>query len=133
MNMIGFSNNYTKIHGQTSGTLIAVAKVDYYKLPKEGLLYDVLCKDGHGNKFHAFDIFSMMDEKDLHNLVQLTFMGNDMIPFSTYRKCPETHGNGVPYAELLGQKFAFKFKGEELPNELSDEVEASEVCVKIFE
>ena len=132
MNLIGFSHNYTKIHGQTSGTLIAVAKVDYYKLPKEGLLYDVLCKDGHGNKFHAFDIFSMMDECKLRNLVQLTFMGNDMIPFTTYRLCPETKDDSVPYTDLIGQKFAFKFKGEKLPNELSDEVEASKECVKIF-
>ena len=133
MHLIGFSHNYTKIHGQTSGTLIAVAKVDYYKLPKEGLLYDVLCKDGHGNKFHAFDIFSKMGEEDLHNLVQLTFMGNNMIPFTTYRKSPEYYGGEIPYHSLIGHTFAFKFKDEELPPVFAKEIELTIGAVKIFD
>ena len=39
---------------------------------------------------------------------------------------------GGKYENLVGQEFAFKFKGEELPKELADKVESTENCVKIF-
>ena len=133
MNIIGFSHHYDKIHGQTHGKLLSVDFVNYFDIPTEGLCYDVLCTDENGNKFHAYDIFASMDGDSINKLVQFTFMGNDMIPFTTYRQMSNNPDVFGKYENLVGQEFAFKFKGEELPKELAEKVSKTKNCVKIFD
>ena len=119
MNLIGFSHHYKKLHGQESGTLISVEKIEVSEktVPFITRVYDTEyigvggCSNYHPFKYGVGDM-----------CLRLTFIGNLGIPFTTYRDIPEeywpfgkTRGEyrfSLPYAELLKQNFAFKFKGE---------------------
>ena len=117
-NVIGFSHDYVKLYGQKYGTLISVKLVDVDDVfpPKEGLEYDT----------------EYVDLKDINGCyrmergryIQLTFMGNKEIPFTTYRKCCPIPFNDCNTALLMlknfyiGQPFAFKFKGMDIDDDV---------------
>ena len=121
MHLIGFSHHYTKIEGQTFGELIAVRTITPCVtdvLPNAPVYYDTEYIDDHG-------YFKNEPINPQENL-QLVFIGNKQIPFTTYREFIKDyspysiyHYNGIPYSDLIGENFAFKFKGEPLPEDLS--------------
>ena len=139
MHIIGFSHHYTKLHWQTHGTLINVAvlndiQMEAFLNSEESIKYDTQ----HLGIFGApSDAPFNPDER-----LQLTFIGNRQIPFTTYRRVPDnytpwchwkprTYSKDLPYSDLIGHPFAFKFKGEPLPEELA--VQILDECVKIFD
>ena len=135
MHIIGFSHHYTKIHGQTHGILLS-ARVIYEEEFKR--LREDRCT------VYFDSVFTENDKEYVRGIgdderLQLVFIGNRQIPFTTYRKIPESHiisVNGkiltpeTPYIGLIGTSFAFKFKGEKLPKELKDEITSN--SIKIF-
>ena len=123
MNVIGFSHHYTKLHGQTQGELIAVKHFDVTNtsLPPLGRKYDTCYFDDNAEEqFHSLE--------NGHYL-QLTFMGELQIPFTTYRKCFPKPFKDLSEAfwnlekHYIGQNFAFKFRGEELSSQLKKMIE----------
>ena len=127
MHIIGFSHHYTKLWGQTRGELLAVRRVtidaDY---PQAAIAYDTeFLSDEKNEDGVPYKDFYPLPHGDY---LLLVFLGNRAIPFTTYRKIPENYTRWMsnvwdedemkdepPYAELVGQLFAFKFKGEPLP------------------
>ena len=142
MHLIGFSHHYTKMRGQTHGELLTVRKVTIdANYPQAAIAYDTgflsttKNEDGIPNKE-----FYPLPPGDY---LLLVFLGNRAIPFTTYRKIPKNYTRWMsnvwavdemkdepPYAELVGQMFAFKFKGEPMPKELNDEITFG--SIKIF-
>ena len=128
MNIIGFSHKYVKLHGQSYGTLLAVQKVTVDEnFPSDGIWWDTLYETARGHSLRHFHM-------PYGDYLQLVFLGNKHIPFTTYRLCPRhykpfrgvgchAYTKGVPYTDLIGQSFAFKFKGKRLPANLVKEVE----------
>lgn len=107
MNTIKFSHHYPKLHGQTSGTLLAVLPIRIDKnTPKELLEYDTKYaeKVGLGAVFDYFDL-------PTGDYIQLVFLGNLRIPFCTIRKAWPT-SKVEYYKSKIGEEFAIKFKGE---------------------
>lgn len=132
MNIIGFRHHYTKIHGQTHGILLStriLSEEEYRELREDkGAMYiDTVFIGNNGDEYVPQPIEG--------ERLQLVFLGNRMIPFTTYRKIPENYTRWManvwdenemrdepPYAELVGQMFAFKFKGENLPDGLANKI-----------
>lgn len=139
MHLIGFSHHYTKMHGQTHGLLLSVTStkplghrpddaglhydtsyVDFEEFYDEGVKFQRVRERGnHPLKLEDFD----------KPLLQLVFIGREhQIPFTTYREFPKnykplyphsrSYRKDTPYSDLIGDLFAFKFKGEKLPKEL---------------
>lgn len=140
MHIIGFSHHYDKIGGQTYGTLLSVRVLSEEKMRKfleprfnsPAFEMDTSYRDSYG-RMYGHEI--QPDER-----LQLVFIGEHHIPFTTYRKIPQnytpwrksrTYRKSLPYSELIGSLFAFKFKGEDLPKELKDKIPPS--AIKIFE
>lgn len=95
-NRIGFSHHYSKMHGQTYGVLVGVFVyvIDRKWTSEETIAYDT---DG---------VFPLDDGEYL----QLVFIGNKQIPFTTYRK--NTPENREKYCGHEREVFDFYFKGE---------------------
>ena len=131
MHLIGFSHHYTKIHGQTHGILLSariLSEEEYRELWEDkGAMYiDTVSIGDDGDKY--------VPQPIENERLQLVFLGNRQIPFATYRKFPKDWSvdiYGIPYADLLGQPFAFKFKGEALPHEFASKITAA--SVRIFD
>ena len=85
MHIIGFSHHYTKLHDQRYAILCYVEKViiDDELSPKEGLEYDSEWINSQGEKCY----FKLPNGRYL----RLLFMGDLGIPFTTYRKIPDTY------------------------------------------
>lgn len=151
MHLIGFSHHYTKIHGQTYGTLVSVrsTKPLGHRPDDAGLHYDTSYVDFE--EFYDEGVkFQRVRERGNHPLkledfdkplLQLVFVGHEhQIPFTTYREFPAnyvpfyldtwTYDINVPYSDLIGKLFAFKFKGEPLPKRLASKI--TEDSIKIF-
>lgn len=137
MHLIGFSHHYTKIHGQTHGILLS-ARIIYEEEFKR--LREDRCTIYHDSVFSENGKELVRGIGDDERVLQLVFIGNRQIPFTTYRKIPESHiirVNGriltpeIPYIGLVGTRFAFKFKGEALPREFASRITAD--SVKIFD
>ena len=141
MHLIGFSHHYTKMHGQTHGLLLSVTStkplghrpddaglhydtsyVDFEEFYDEGVKFQRVRERGnHPLKLEDFD----------KPLLQLVFIGREhQIPFTTYREFPKDYKpifpqrwlDSLPYSDLIGDLFAFKFKGEKLPKQLADTI-----------
>ena len=141
MNIIGFSHNYTKLCGQTWGTLLSVEEKCLSLAPDPvGIEYDTEYLDGASQEKKHFPLSESSFEKPM---LQLVFIGNHDIPFTTYREVPKEYiptyplaktRTYVPYSDLIGKSFAFKLKGEKLPESIQKWVDTSEVKpVKIFD
>ena len=121
MNLIGFSHNYTKMHGQTHGKLIYVDTVQ-------------IKEEDEGSEWWEYDTeyratFATVQHDDRMLLkydkyVRLVFLGNKGIPFTTYRMEND-------YKNLVGTDFVFKFLGKPIPAELKPP--SGKFNVKIFE
>jgi hypothetical protein len=139
MHLIGFSHHYDKICGQTYGTLLSVRVLSEEEMRKfleprfnsPTFEMDTSYQDEYG-RWYGYEI--QPDER-----LQLVFIGEHQIPFTTYRKIPKnytplrksrTYRKSLPYSELIGSLFAFKFKGEKLPSDLESSIDSS--SVKIF-
>ena len=145
MHIIGFSHHYTKLHNQTFGTLLSVSKtIIGPSFPMEGRDYDteyILENTTGPGRIPCYDWYHFPNGSYL----QLVFIGNKQIPFTTYRKIPDnykpwknrsprTYRKTLPYSDLIGQHFAFKFKGASLPKSLLWRISAKKGgCVRIFD
>ena len=119
MNLIGFSHNYTKLHGQTHGKLIYVDTVQ-------------IKFEDHGSEWWEYDTeyranFAMLEHDDRMLLkydkyVRLVFLGNKGIPFTTYRMEND-------YKDLVGTDFVFKFRGKPIPEELKPPSKTYDVSI----
>lgn len=95
-NRIGFSHHYSKMCGQTRGILAyaSIYIIDSKWFPDETRRYDT---DG---------VFPLDDGV----YIQLVFIGEKQIPFTTYRK--DTPENRAKYCGHEREVFDFYFKGE---------------------
>lgn len=154
MHIIGFSHHYTKIHGQTCGTLVSVRSTkplcnrpDAYGIRYDTEFYEEwqyllleYCREFAFDK--RFGRHYHLKKKDFDKpLLQLVFVGKEhQIPFTTYREFPKnyvpankgsnTYSKAIPYSDLIGEKFAFKFKGEKIPASLEKQINSN--AVRIF-
>ena len=98
---IKFSHHYTKLHGQTSATLLAVFPLRINKdTPKEFLEYDTKFDGGH---------FPLKNGE----YIQLVFIGNLRIPFCTI--LPVLHKKKVMYyTSAIGETFNIKYTKEQV-------------------
>ena len=145
MHIIGFSHHYRKMHGQTWGTLVSVRSTASHKPDRKGISYDTIYENPryikhlrgelHLKPRESLDQWCWypLEEKDFEKpMLQLVFIGAEhQIPFTTYRKFPKDYKpfwpasfmrGALPYTDLIGDKFVFKFKGEELSEELEQKV-----------
>ena len=148
MHIIGFSHHYEKMRGQTHGILLSVrsTKPIGHRPDKTGITYDTVYMNPEYIKWRMGKLhlkarecldtwcYYPLNNDDFEKpLLQLVFLGLDhQIPFTTYRKFPEdykpfysgvrTYRKKIPYSDLIGEVFAFKFKGEELPFGLSNKI-----------
>lgn len=141
MHIIGFSHHYTKMHDQTYGWLLSVRSTKPLgnRPTPSGMLYDTEylsygVQDGEPvtpsvpQKYPVKRYHVLLEEDFDKPMLQLVFIGERQIPFTTYRKFPKnyqplnpgcrTYRKTIPYSDLVGQCFAFKFKGEVLPSGL---------------
>lgn len=142
MHIIGFSHHYTKLHRQTHGVLVNVAvlndiQMEDFLRSADSIKYDTEYLGIFGAPSYAP---FYRDER-----LQLTFIGDRQIPFTTYRYLPKNYTpwgyhqprayrKSLPYSDLIGQLFAFKFKGEPLPEGLANKISGRPGgCVKIFD
>lgn len=145
MHIIGFSHHYTKMHGQTYGTLVSVRKLSDIQFNRllsgdcGGRVYDTEWRDADARLADCSQFAEIQDDERL----QLIFIGEKQIPFTTYREIPKnytpwrksrTYRKSLPYSELIGDIFAFKYKGKELPWGLASKISTRKGgCVKIFD
>ena len=145
MHIIGFSHHYTKLHGQTYGHLLYVCdtKPIGYRPDAYGIRYDTEYNDeGQWQQVvRSLKHYPLRFEDFDKPLLQLVFLGGEhKIPFTTYREFPKdykpfypgrrTYRKTIPYSDLIGCPFAFKFKGEPLPKRLASKI--TEDSIKIF-
>ena len=132
MHLIGFSHHYTKMHGQVCGTLIYSRVLSE---PESRILHNGSLTQAYDTEWRSiYDDIVHYAEIEEDEWIQLVFLGNKQIPFTTYRKFPKDWSvdiHGTPYADLWGKPFAFKFKGEDLPREFASRITAD--SVKIFD
>ena len=130
MHLLGFSHHYDKLCGQTYGTLIAIQRVTIDEnFPVRGLCYDTkyeyVKEDVGSGATHGYGFEKFLNGECL----QLIFLGNYQIPFTTYRQVPSNYQQrevyaprsfvkSIPYSELIGHQFLFKFKGEKLTRKM---------------
>ena len=147
MHIIGFSHHYEKIHRQTHGVLLSVrsTKPLEHRPDAEGIGYDTRYFNPLQYKiwageyklkprewFEEYLHYPLTKEDFDKPLLQLVFIGNKQIPFTTYRHFPKnykpfhpgrrTYRKSLPYSDLIGDIFAFKFKGAELPEGLANKI-----------
>lgn len=143
MHIIGFSHHYTKLHWQTYGKLLYVrsTKPIGYRPDACGIAYDTEYVDFKYDLDDGVPIerikeksYYPLNPEDFDKpLLQLVFLGGEhKIPFTTYREFPKgylpfhpgrrTYRKSLPYSDLIGDVFAFKFKGEELPWGLASKI-----------
>lgn len=141
MNLIGFSHHYTKLHEQTHGILIYVDSIMLISadIGSEWWRYDTEYR-ATSCTYQHYDKFVPNRE-----YVRLVFLGNKGIPFTTYReykkeyipKNPHSlywHNNSphsirIPYSDLIGEEFIFKFRGEAIPDYLKPEDKKYDVII----
>ena len=142
MNLIGFSHHYTKMHGQTHGKLIYVDTVQ-------------IKEEDEGSEWWEYDTeyranFAMLEHDDRMLLthetyVRLVFLGDKGIPFTTYREYKKEYvpknpssiywnryrfiSLRVPYSDLIGEDFVFKFRGKPIPEELKPPSKTYDVSI----
>lgn len=130
MHIIGFSHHYTKLHGQTYGHLLFVrnTKPIGHRPDDYGIRYDTEYSDVGVDAYHpdvvlrGCNYYPLKKEDFDKPMLQLVFLGGEhQIPFTTYREFPKDYKPfypncrpSLPYADLIGDTFAFKFKGEKL-------------------
>ena len=147
MHLIGFSHNYTKLNGEKSGILLSVRSTENIRPSNWGINCDTEYTDFE-TRFTEEGVPIMRIKEASHYplkiedfakpLLQLVFIGElHQIPFTTYREFPKDYKPfypncvpSVPYADLIGDTFAFKYKGEALPQNLANRISAN--AVKIF-
>ena len=89
--IVMFNHDYTKLHGQRSGKLVHAELVKIDKtFPKEALEYDT---DG------------LYELKMGEYYIQLVFLGDKEIPFTTYRN--DNPDNRNKYFNHIGEVFEF--------------------------
>ena len=145
MHLIGFSHHYTKLNGEKCGILLSVRSTENIRPSAWGISCDTeytdfetrYNEDGvHIMRIKESDHYPLKIEDFEKPLLQLVFIGDiHQIPFTTYREFPKDYKPfysnsrpSLPYADLIGDIFAFKFKGEALPKKLANQIDA----VKIF-
>ncbi len=98
MRTIRFSHDYPKLHGQTSGELLAVRPIDIdARTPKELLDYDTAYVGGRYPLRHG-------------RYIQLIFLGNLRIPFCTIRSAwPKS--KVAYYESAVGETFSVETPG----------------------
>lgn len=163
MHIIGFSHDYTKLHSQEYGTLLAVRSTALWCNRPDGigLNYDteywnpkylklLRCEKDAVMRFNPRNppkehLYYPLSYRDFAKpLLQLVFIGNRQIPFTTYREfpkrykpfCPEskTYDKSLPYSDLIGQPFGFKFKGKKLPEWIAQQMPSRKRdAARIFE
>ena len=94
MQTIKFNHIYAKLHGAEFATLLRVDIVDIDSISSAGLLYDTTYFD-HGEKKYF--------RLDSGIYFRLIFIGDDDIPFTTYRKF--NISNSLNYLNSIGQLF----------------------------
>lgn len=144
MNLIGFSHNYTKMHGQTHGKLIYVDSMQIKEEDEGSEWWE------YDTEYRATFATVQHDDRMLlahENYVRLVFLGNKGIPFTTYREYKKEYvpknpssiywnryrfiSLRIPYSDLIGEDFVFKFRGKEISEELNPP--SGKFDVKIFE
>ena len=148
MHVIGFSHHYTKLHNQSSGILVYVRSTEKICPSGFGIYYDTEYETWEKGFVEDTDVplirlketsnYPLKPEDFDKPLLQLVFIGAEhQIPFTTYREFPNDYKPfypnccpSLPYADLIGDTFAFKFKGEELPKNLATRID--ENAVRIF-
>lgn len=98
MERIKFLGNYVKLHNQTSATLLQVNFVDIREVSKELIEYDTLKTDG--SRYEFIDNY----------YIQLIFLGNFGIPFSTLRSM--NYEKMKYYVSNLNKEFKIEVIGE---------------------
>lgn len=96
MKWIKFSGDYPKLHGQTTGELLAVKNIRIDKeTPKELIEYDTTKSDGTKYPLKTGDY------------IQLIFLGDLNIPFCTIRSNRTKWGGDKLeyYSKLIGEVF----------------------------
>ena len=88
---IGFDRLYTKLYGQKSGTLLKASLV-----LMDGDLYN-----GEAHRYNTDGEYGYT--KGIHYW-QLVFLGDKMIPFTTYRKWG---AKSFVYSDCIGKRFEF--------------------------
>ena len=91
--IVKFNHNYSKLHGQVSGFLCWADVFHMANLPMEAHMYDTAGKYG------------LIDGKDY---IQLVFLGDKEIPFTTYRELNEK--NKAKYFGHIGEVFEFEIE-----------------------
>lgn len=102
---IKFSSDYPKLHGQTSGKLVAVEDIRIDKdTPKELIEYDTRNSNGEYYNLKTGDY------------IQLIFVGNLGIPFCTIRSKRNRYAEdkGVYYRQHIGEVFAIEILKEQV-------------------
>ena len=147
MHLIGFSHNYTKLNGEKCGILLSVRSTENIRPSEWGISCDTEYTDLETKcneegipimRIKEASHYPLKIEDFAKPLLQLVFIGDiHQIPFTTYREFPKDYMPfypnccpSLPYADLIGDTFAFKYKGEALPQNLANQIDAN--AVKIF-
>jgi len=92
--ILKFSHNYDKLHGQTVGKLFSIVTIEKDKLDPELVKYDT--------QLNGKVVYNLTDKK----LMILFFIGNKGIPFTTIRA--HTQMKFVYYKQFYGHNFKIK-------------------------
>lgn len=94
MNVVKFDHDYTKLHGQKSGFLCWVTPF--------------LIDKNFTDEAYQYDTDGMYPLEKGKIYMQLVFLGDKEIPFTTYRE--DTPENRAKYVGKVGQVFRFIIK-----------------------
>ena len=94
MKRIGFSHNYTKLHGTTKARLVEVEPVDISKVDEAAIFYDTEYWEDDEIRFYHL-------EPGIY--LRLLLMSACGIPFTTYRKFKKE--NIDKYVNSVGEWF----------------------------
>ena len=94
MNQIKFSHIYPKLWGQKKAKLLDVRIVSFFSLHSDLLNYDTRWNDG--NEVGKYPL-------PHDNLIHLTFLGENLIPFCTIRR--HTNQKYSYYKSKIGEEF----------------------------
>ncbi len=122
---IDFSHNYPKLHGQKKGLLVHVSKAKQSDLNDSLVEYDTKylpdsLEDSCGCELHTDfdgDIEHCHYELPKGDLVILTFIGDNHIPFCTIRSRYGRYGDKYEYySKHIGEWFDLSMEGNNEPN-----------------
>lgn len=99
MKRIGFSHNYTKLHGTTRARLVECETVDTNLIDEAAIFYDTEYWDDDGYKFYDL-------KPGIY--LRLLLMSECGIPFTTYRKANDE--NAEKYCNAVGEWFEIYIK-----------------------